>query len=1035
MKKNLKKAISAVIALAVAGSMIPASFAAKLTLTDVADTASYATAVNTLVALGVINGYEDNTFLPDNLITRAEVTKVVVAALNQTEAAEGMTGSTGFADVADDFWANGFINAGVQIGFINGMEDNKFAPQDNVTYAQIVKMLVASMGYEEYAQYMGGWPNGYLSIANSEGITAGVKASANDNVTRAQVAQLVYNALNTPIVENTGMEYSSAGILVPTIAKMDGKNGNYYKTLLTENFDAYMVEGYVVDTVKTSESLEADQVSFGIAKSEYYDNTEFAYTTTINNPKDEDLAGRTLTPVYVGDTDAADYQGVYATAIIMVDEYDDYVLISFIPSGKNKSVVFDANLLDTAEIENENEIPVASNFTQDYLKFYATESATKSTKYSLQTTGSDEEKTLDVDLYVNGFAVSGTRDNIFKYVISNDVSSVELVDTYKTDGYYDAIYVDYYATAQIDQVSTSSGRIDFVDCTTTSISMTLDEEDEDLVFNIYYNGEKITLAELKEDDILSIAYKVDPEKSEKEAFDNSDHYDIYVSRDIQTGKMTGRDDNDDMTVTIGGVEYKFVEPFVNDEFKGNKMIMSDEYNLYVDAFGRIYKYETNASAAKYAILDKFVYTTSEEAFKATLYTVDGTSKTYYFDDSKANNLIIDGTPKTVKTKKEIEDNILPRVYDDTTDTGRVAVSERVIKYKVSTTSGEITQIEFLEAKTNSNILEESEVVGFDSYKERSKAIGSVKMSDATKIIDAIEYNGTAKVADLSMGALSSLVDDVPYEAYAYGEKYSDGTYPVVVIVTGEGVYNNTTRFAVVTGTASETSDETTGEEIYNLPALYKGEATTLVVSKDEYTGTMPSKGEVIFFQTASNGYIDVIDVIFSFEGIPTYSELLTNSLKPGTDSLENAYVKYPTAGLSDDFSKTWTQNSDDIQLVYGPIMAKEDSYYSIGRIDANKKTNITVDETNDNGCLEIDITGDTKVYSYDYSVTNKDLALSAVSTSAIRACNIAKVNTENDGDIVDWSKILADSAISGVNFAFSLVVDGEAVDVLVFQSK
>ena len=209
MKKNLKKAISAVIALAVSASLVPATFAAKIALTDVADTASYATAVNTLVALDVINGYDDGTFLPDNLITRAEVTKVIVAALNQTAAAEGMTGATEFTDVAADFWANGFINAGTQIGFINGMGDGTFAPQDNVTYAQVVKMLVSSLGYEDYAQYMGGWPNGYLSIAASEGITKDVKANANDAVTRAQVAQLVFNALNTPIVENTGMEFIS----------------------------------------------------------------------------------------------------------------------------------------------------------------------------------------------------------------------------------------------------------------------------------------------------------------------------------------------------------------------------------------------------------------------------------------------------------------------------------------------------------------------------------------------------------------------------------------------------------------------------------------------------------------------------------------------------------------------------------------------------------------------------------------------------------------------------------------------------------
>ena len=69
MKKNLKKVISAVIALTVSASS--AAFAAP-NFSDVADTASYAQAVNTLAALGVIKGYEDGSFKPDNNITRAE---------------------------------------------------------------------------------------------------------------------------------------------------------------------------------------------------------------------------------------------------------------------------------------------------------------------------------------------------------------------------------------------------------------------------------------------------------------------------------------------------------------------------------------------------------------------------------------------------------------------------------------------------------------------------------------------------------------------------------------------------------------------------------------------------------------------------------------------------------------------------------------------------------------------------------------------------------------------------------------------------
>ena len=88
MKKNLKKVISAVIALALSVSSVAM---AAPTFTDVADTASYAQAVDTLAALGVISGYEDGSFKPDNNITRAEVATMMVAALNRSADAEGST--------------------------------------------------------------------------------------------------------------------------------------------------------------------------------------------------------------------------------------------------------------------------------------------------------------------------------------------------------------------------------------------------------------------------------------------------------------------------------------------------------------------------------------------------------------------------------------------------------------------------------------------------------------------------------------------------------------------------------------------------------------------------------------------------------------------------------------------------------------------------------------------------------------------------------------------------------------------------------
>lgn len=1053
MKTNLKKAISAVSALALASSLAPATFAAKLTLSDVADTASYATAVNTLVALNVINGYEDGTFLPDNLITRAEATKVMVAALNQLDAAEGMKGSTQFTDVeAKHEWATGFINAGVQAGYINGMGDGTFAPDANVTYAQMIKMLVSSMGYDEYATFMGGYPNGYLSIANSEGVTTGVKANANDNVTRAQVAQLVYNALTTPVVENTGMEWTSDGKLVPTIAKMNGQNDNKYKTLLTEKFDAYYVEGYVTETSKGG-ALKNDEVKFGIAKSEKYDNTDFGLESFASQKNVQSLVDVVADParivtVNVGETDAADYEGVYAAAIIMVDEYDDLVILSFQPSGKNKTFKFDAKLVD----EDEYDGKAFSARTENYLYIFATDSATKSSKYNLQKKDNGD---LDVKIYVNGFAMdtdtdAKTRALIDKYVIDAAVGDIELVDTYKTDGYYDTIYVNSYVTAQVDSITASTKKITFKNSTIGAATLTLDEDvNEDLVYNIYYNGEKVALTDLKKDDVLSIAYNVGD--GSKTAFANSDHYDIYVSRTVETGKLGGMSASDEV-VTIGGTEYDFVDSYASatKDFK-----LGDEYTIYVDYFGRIYKSEINVSSAKYAVVDKFIYNSSDEDYRLTLFTAEGETKTLTFDSSKATVYADGKAVSGVSTKAEKQNYILAKVYNNGSSAaaGRKAIEDRVVKYKVSTSSGRVTEIDFLTA-ANSTV--SSEEVTKANYKASTGAIGSVKVGDATKIIDAIKYSSKedADYTDLAIASKASLADDTAYRAYGYGDKI-DGYHPFVLICEGAGAYNADSRYAVIADSITDAQDDA-GADIYKIPALYfksgeENDAVKELIGNDELNETKVKSlnvGDVIMFQLDANGYIDEFDVIFSLssDGVPEYDALVAKSIVENNDTalFANGVIALPNKDdRSEDWVKEWAGYSssvtEPIQLVYGPVVTKNDNSFGVAKIaketDNTLYTDLNKSEKEDGGVYEIDLASSTAVYEYDYSQSKKN-RLSVGTAASIRASSFSESNLV-DNDYIPWNLEVDGETpnLENVNFAFVLVVDGTARDVLVFNAK
>lgn len=80
------------------------------------------------------------------------------------------------------------------------MSDTEFDPDANVTYVQAQKMLVSAIGYETYAQAQGGWPTGYKTYAASLDITKGISGIKDSTeLTRAQVAQMIDNAMDTPL--------------------------------------------------------------------------------------------------------------------------------------------------------------------------------------------------------------------------------------------------------------------------------------------------------------------------------------------------------------------------------------------------------------------------------------------------------------------------------------------------------------------------------------------------------------------------------------------------------------------------------------------------------------------------------------------------------------------------------------------------------------------------------------------------------------------------------------------------------------------
>lgn len=157
---------------------------------------------NLLNVLGIMNGEIDGSFSPDENITRKEFAVIVCKMLGLGDAAS-QPGETSFSDVPSDDAASGSIKLASEMGMINGYSDGKFYPDEIVTYEQVVKVLVCALGYELYAQRQGGYPAGYFTVAAEKGLTKQINGTLGSEVNRGMMARLVYNALDIDIMDQT----------------------------------------------------------------------------------------------------------------------------------------------------------------------------------------------------------------------------------------------------------------------------------------------------------------------------------------------------------------------------------------------------------------------------------------------------------------------------------------------------------------------------------------------------------------------------------------------------------------------------------------------------------------------------------------------------------------------------------------------------------------------------------------------------------------------------------------------------------------
>lgn len=921
MNKNLKKVISSVAALTMVASSV-AAFAVDFP--DVESTASYAQAVQELSALDVISGYDDGTFGPDKLVTRAEITKMIVDALAERSSAEASTESTKFADVSADHWAKGYINQGVANGFIAGMSDTEFDPDANVTYVQAQKMLVSAIGYETYAQAQGGWPTGYKTYAASLDITKGISGITDSTeLTRAQVAQMIDNAMDAPLCVIASWKTEWNGSKTPNLEVRDGKEGRAYETLFTEKHDAYKVYGRVTETSKTG-SVDTDKVTFQVEKADNFDDEE----VKADSPVSEDM--------YIGDSKADNYLRTYSQALIQKNDDDEFTILSIAAAAANKSVTVASEDFD----ENKS--------TDEALYFFPAGTTKGSTKYQLDTTNG-------VTIYINGVESSKSIAELRDYLDKNETASVTLqketeTGSTSTSAKYNTIMVSSYVTAIVDEVidKTNETSVNF-DTYSSGIQakMTVNKDDDNYTYSFKLDGKDIEAKDLQQNDVLNISYDTTG------SFKDSSFYDVIVTRNVVDGvKCTSINDSKG-EYTIGGTKYKAAEGMDID------VETSTEYSLYLDHFGRIAKADENSVSKNYGVL-KNIYKKAGGDYMAQIITKKGTEEEYKVDSDKVNEYatylkyatFYSDAKKENKidtTKKDWQSKVV--AFDEpeysASQPKSVAYPEQVVEYSVSSSSNKIT------IKNNGVI---APTAADAEYKESGNKIGSVKMADSTVILDLSEVDTKD-----SYSVVSSLNDGSNYVAYGYDKSKSDNTYRFVIITEGtSSVFNSETQLAIFNG--SEVVDNDGDKTAYNL--VVNGEEKQFVLDDDVViTGNAGKtvaedafdEGDVLVYATNSEGYISRIYSVFAAQNVLNGSSF--------EDFRTNAFKKQSSVLADTKFADLLSDDDNDVNVVFGPVVDKSGSNITIGTVTTNAEGKYVVNY--DEG-LEVNYSN-AKIYTYDFA--------------------------------------------------------------------
>ena len=159
-------------------------------------------AAQVLAALDIMVGDASGSLNLDASVTRAEFTKMAVAASNSRDAVGDTVAVKPYPDVPQTHWAAPYIKAAVDLGLVQGDLHGNFNPGRTITLAEGVTIVLRLLGYED-ADFTGVWPSGQMAQYRALDLDEGVTAGQDSAMKRRDALYLFYNLMITKNKEGT----------------------------------------------------------------------------------------------------------------------------------------------------------------------------------------------------------------------------------------------------------------------------------------------------------------------------------------------------------------------------------------------------------------------------------------------------------------------------------------------------------------------------------------------------------------------------------------------------------------------------------------------------------------------------------------------------------------------------------------------------------------------------------------------------------------------------------------------------------------